>query len=207
MAIINMGEIAMLERWSTDLAQFFYANSGVEYDDGDIEVYSYGLQLLLSSVFEISAVLILGLCIGRLFETVAFFSGFIPLRLYAGGYHAKTHFRCFMVLLATYLIFLTVLYITPIEMANHTAIVLVCVSAFSILKLAPIADANKPIGPIQHKEYRRKSVSIYFFQAIIIAGISIAGVFPYIALSLAVGQLTVAGSLAAAKLINVAGHK
>jgi len=194
----------MLERIATDLAHFFYANSGTEYDDGDVEIYSYGLQMFLSSVLEVSFVAILGICVGRFFETAAFFIGFIPLRLYAGGCHARTHLRCFLVLLVIYSTFLSVLYAIPVPLANYFSIAFVCLSALSVLTLAPLADVNKPIGPIRRREYRQKSVVIYSVQAIFIVGISLTGLLPYIALSLAIGQLSAAGSLVAAKITNPA---
>ena len=204
----------MLHKLTLNLAQTFYTNNDIEYDEGDVEVYAYGLELFLSAVLEVLAVLVLGILLGRVFETIAFFAAFIPLRSYAGGYHAKTHLGCFFVLLVIYALILSVLHTIPPELISHVAIFCVGLSTYPILNFAPLADANKPIGPLQRKKFKKKSVFIFLIQAIIIMGLSgfimisamrgieIAIIVPYICLSLALGQLSSSGSLLFAKIRN-----
>jgi accessory gene regulator B len=204
----------MLDKMTLSLARAYYAQSGVEYDEDDIEVYSYGLQIFLSSVLEVLAVLIIGLCIGRFFETIAFFVSFISLRSGAGGYHAKTYLRCFFGLLVVYGLHIGVLIITPVSVSYYVPLLILTLSVFPILRYAPVADPNKPIGPIQRKAFRRRSLVMLLIQIVIILAGSAFGiatshtgeVIPYILLSFAIGQLTASGSLIAAKIQNARGR-
>ena len=200
----------MLNKMSLSLAQTFYTNADIEYDEGDIEVYAYGLEVFLSSVLEVLAILIIGIFVGRIFEALAFFISFIPLRSFAGGYHAKTHLRCFFVLLVVYGLVLLILNLIPISFAVHIALICVGLSVFPILKFAPLADVNKPIGVLQRKEFRKKSVFILLVQAIIIIGLSgliimfnVSAIISYICLSFALGQLSAVMSLVVAKIRNI----
>jgi len=192
----------MLSKLAKDMALSFYSSSGEIYDDGDVEVYAYGAELLISSVLQILTVLILGLIIQRRLETVVFLAGFIPLRVFAGGYHAKTHLRCFLGLLFVYAVFLTVLHIIPLEMIVELSLIFTVVSFFPIWIYAPLEDVNRPIGEIQGKKFRKSSLVVYFVQASIIVTLSILGLIPYIILSFACGQLAVTISLLVADIKN-----
>ena len=58
----------------------------------------YGLELMLSSIIEILFIIALSPFFGNFVQTLIFFIGFIPLRIYSGGYHADTQLRCFAIL-------------------------------------------------------------------------------------------------------------
>ena len=94
---------------------------------------------------------------------------------------------------------------------------IVIISSAPILKFAPVADANKPIGSIQHRNFRKKSLSILIAQSSSVIALSIFSIIlsfcelnffeksPYICLSFAIGQLSASGSLVAAKICDVKG--
>ena len=187
-------------------------------DEDDIELYAYGLQIFLSNVLELLFVVVLGLCIGRLFETIAFLGAFITLRTGAGGYHAKTFFRCFLGLLFVYGLHLAILSLTPVYWIYYLCLLLMVISIFPILKYAPVADPNKPIGPIQRKCFRKRSVVVFLIQAAIIVamcgfgiaaanlGIYIADTIQYVLLSFVIGLATASGSVVAARIQNARGR-
>lgn len=60
----------------------------------DVDLYSYGFFLLLSSVLYLVVVAILGSAFGILWESIVFYFLFSILREYAGGIHAKTEHGC-----------------------------------------------------------------------------------------------------------------
>lgn len=68
----------------------------------DTAVYCYGLEALYSSLLELLTILFLSLFVGNFLQTMLFFAALIPLRVYAGGYHAKTRLRCYLMSLAVY---------------------------------------------------------------------------------------------------------
>ena len=127
----------MLVRIVKRMVQFFYENNVIKKDD--MEIYEYGLELLLSSILQIIAVLLISVVVGKLLVTIMFLLAFCTLRTFAGGYHAETHFRCFIILLFVYSIF-----------------------------LAPIDSENKPLTSDEKNRYRKISISIIFVQTLLI---------------------------------------
>ena len=190
----------MLHTMAVNIAHFFSVNSDVPFDEDDIELYAFGTELLIAGILETLAILALGMFAGKTLETISFLIGFIALRSYTGGYHAATHLKCFLTALFTYSIFLLVQFITPVWIIKSAVLIMTFVSAFPVILFAPIANVNKPIGPVQHKKFRKLSLTVYLIQAVIIVGLSISGIIPYIALGFAIGQVIASGSLVADKI-------
>ena len=61
-----------------------------------ISIYEYGFELLFSTVVTLSFILILGVLGNYISQAIVFLLYFIPVRIAAGGYHAKSYGRCFM---------------------------------------------------------------------------------------------------------------
>lgn len=59
-------------------------------------IYIYGFELFWSTTFCIISILALGAIFGYLSMAVMFLLFFIPVRFPAGGYHAKSYGRCFI---------------------------------------------------------------------------------------------------------------
>lgn len=59
-------------------------------------------------MLNVSSDLIFGLILGMFFERIIFLVTYIPLRSFAGGYHAKTPVRCYFASL--FLIFAVLLF-------------------------------------------------------------------------------------------------
>ena len=124
----------------------------------DYELYRYGFQqgsiLILNFI---SAMMISFIC-GTFFECIVFLLVFVPLRSYAGGYHAKTHFQCYfysMLFLAGILLTLK-LFLFP----TWIYCLFSSFGIFSILMLAPVEDKNKPLDPIENRIYRKRILGI-----------------------------------------------
>lgn len=58
--------------------------------DTDRDKCSYGIDIMFSSIMQLLLILIISVFIGNIVETLLFFLMFIPLRIYAGGYHADS---------------------------------------------------------------------------------------------------------------------
>lgn len=72
-------------------------HSGVIKEE-DAEIYIYGINQILTSVLSVSSALIIGLIFGVFPEIAVFMAAYIPLRSFAGGYHAKTPLSCYVFL-------------------------------------------------------------------------------------------------------------
>jgi len=61
-----------------------------------ISIYEYGFELLFSTVSTLSFVLLLSILGNYVSQAIIFLLYFIPIRIVAGGYHAKSYDRCFI---------------------------------------------------------------------------------------------------------------
>ena len=65
-----------------------------ELDSEQAEIVRYGLEILLLKSIFFLATLALGLLIGCFWACFLFMAFFVPLRSFAGGYHADTRKQC-----------------------------------------------------------------------------------------------------------------
>lgn len=126
----------------------------------DTAVYCYGLEALYSSLLELLTILFLSFFVGNFWQTVLFFAAFIPLRVYAGGYHAKTRLRCYLMSLAVYGVFSMVLLMTPVAWLLPFAWGGSVLSLFIVWLLAPVAHQNHKISLKSRKVYRKTAIGI-----------------------------------------------
>ena len=94
----------MLEKLAKSAARFFVAQNIVksEYQ----EIYAYGMEILLSTMVNGIIVLIISILSDTVLPSLIFFTAFIVMRSSAGGYHAKTHIGCMLILIAVHLSFI-----------------------------------------------------------------------------------------------------
>lgn len=93
--------IPMLQSTSRKLTVYLICNHII--DPAMSEVYQYGLELTLSTLFTSSAIMLIAYVRDSLLYGLLYFAVSVPLRMTAGGYHAPTYFRCFLISNGTYL--------------------------------------------------------------------------------------------------------
>lgn len=64
-------------------------------EEKDRQIYLYGLYEGIIILENIIITIFIGFWFGNLIQTFMFLVAYIPLRSYAGGYHAKTEKKCF----------------------------------------------------------------------------------------------------------------
>jgi accessory gene regulator protein AgrB len=79
-------------RLSEFIFQQFILPRGVE--EKYKSIYSYGLEVILSSCFNFIVLIILSVVLNVFTEMFCFILTFIPLRIYGGGAHASSHSKC-----------------------------------------------------------------------------------------------------------------
>lgn len=126
----------------------------------DAPIYRYGLEAMYSSLLELLSILALAALIGNFWQTVLFFAAFIPLRLYAGGYHASTRLRCFLTSLVVYAAFTIMLEIVPVAWFVPLAFIGGAVSFLIIWLFAPVIHQNHRSGLNHQVRFRRISIRI-----------------------------------------------
>lgn len=57
-------------------------------------LYEYGLRQMFATILNILTMLLIGFIMGLAVPAMVYTIAYIPLRVYAGGYHASTPQRC-----------------------------------------------------------------------------------------------------------------
>lgn len=164
----------------------------------DIDTCRYGLDVFISSALEIASILIIAAIVGNFFQAVLLFTAFIPLRVYAGGYHADTKLKCYLISLGVYGVFTVIMNILPHELYLALNMSGAIFSLIMVLIAAPVVHKNKAVNDIERKYYRKFSIWICTVETTII--LLLTAIFPKSPhiVSLAIGQAAVTVSMIAA---------
>lgn len=115
-------------------------------NDSDIlEIVAYGIEIMLAAIINVVLVLIISAMFNRFVETVTFLCVFMPLRTYSGGFHAKTHVRCFFILLCCVIFEWLIIDVFMEFDLIYVGILVLLVSSIVIILLTPIEHKNKPL--------------------------------------------------------------
>jgi len=191
----------MITRMSENIASAFVLH-GVIHED-DREVYSYSLELLFSTLFSLLFVAIVATLTGTLIYSALFLIGFMPLRVIAGGYHAKNHFRCFMILVFAYSVFLLLLAYMPTAHIFPAILAGTAMSIIFVFLLSPSEDNNKPLSDNQIVRLKKSSRVAVMVYAVSIFALTLALSDIRFAFALSLGVIVVGLSL----LANFAKYK
>lgn len=124
----------------------------------DRELYIYGFHQGFILLINILTMCLIGYLCGMLKESVMFFLAYMPLRSYAGGYHAKTPFRCYMI---SILMMIAVLSLMRIPFWTTPAMAVTTIlAAVAIFILSPVEDMNKPLDLKEKSVYKKRAVFI-----------------------------------------------
>ena len=120
-------------------------------------VYVYGFELLLSTGCSVVSIVALSAVFSLVHYALLFLGVFISLRLFNGGFHAKTYGKCFLVTNAVYLIvLLTSLFVQNIAQISMTGYLLITVSAATVIYvLSPIKHVNHPLSERQYRHNQK----------------------------------------------------
>lgn len=146
----------MFEKIADNIAKLMLNNKIIE--ENKVVICKWGIGHILDTVFNITTFLIIGIIFNMLFETIIFTIGYIPLRIYAGGYHAKTPFRCWC--LSNIIL---VVSLVLVRNAGKFYIVFVTLSLIAIVVLLifmPIEDLHKPLDQNDRRKYKKRGVAI-----------------------------------------------
>ena len=161
----------MLERFAKWLVGKMLASQAIPKEDAPL--VSFGIVQGLRTIIEIVILLITSFVFKLFWQGVIILLVFIPLRIYAGGYHAKTPMRCAV---KTWLLFLGILLWLKFVPANVWAqIILLLVTFVSLWKFAPVQHPNKPLEEYEVLKYRKIAFGIFGVETALFVGFRIGG--------------------------------
>lgn len=126
-------------------------------EEEDKEIYSYGFNQILFIMLNFITILIIGILFNMLFETIIFMSTYIPIRIYAGGYHARTQTKCYIF---SVFMLISALCIIKLQWISNilTLILLSVVCSIIILSLSPVEDKNKILDEKEIEIYKKRTI-------------------------------------------------
>ena len=149
----------MFSRLSDAAAHRFAANGVIA--EKDFEVCRYGIKQLCSVLLNLVTSLCIGAVLGMLWESVLFLVTYIPLRSYAGGFHAKTPLRCYWYSVGMLAAVLLCLRFLPFSLGTAA----LCYGCSGAL-LWRLAHRNKPLDKIEIKVYRRRTRLVWCLESV-----------------------------------------
>ena len=151
-----------MEKIAKRLTDWLIAKEAVAFDEK--ELYEYGIFHLLLNIIDTISILLLAVLFHEVMPTVFYIICFCTLRKYAGGYHAKTVFTCYLLTLTAALGMLVLLrqfdFIAPFQF------VLWFISGIIILLFSPIQNVNKILDDIEKVIYQKRTIITWLIQTI-----------------------------------------
>ncbi len=191
----------MLQQVASDLTELLLKKEIVK--EQDKEIYTYGFEAMFSTIINTILVLTIGILAGTLLETLIYLICFALLRVYCGGYHAKTHVGCILMFVGLYGSAMFIPHLIPAQYNGLLSIVIGGISLTAIFLYAPIEHQNRPFVGNEYKTFRKLARIIVLLEAALIVFISaIYQNFSKIALIISMAMISVVFILALAKIIE-----
>ncbi len=123
------------------------------------ELYRYGVQQGFTILLNVITAVTISLLCGMLLQGLLFLAAYIPLRSYAGGYHAKTPIRCY--LLSAVMILAVLLVMRFVLITDRICLIILGIASGIVLLLAPVEDQHKPLDAAEIRVYRRRTCLLW----------------------------------------------
>lgn len=191
----------MLHKLAEDISFYLITNKVIDIEDRDI--YIYGLELLISTLFTSISILILGLLIEEWISGVAYLTVYFFLKSYTGGYHAKHYYECYIY---SIFVFIVLIIAKNIIVPIYKPIIGLFSLIFSIIvvfKFAPVTNKNNPKTEeeiLKNKKIARRRTLI--LSIIVTLGYIVKPKLIDLWLMLALTVLTIAYSILKAKFLD-----
>lgn len=134
-------------------------------DESDSEIYLFGMQQFLSTLFGLFSIFIIFVVMGELLNGMLFFTAFSVLRQYAGGYHAETKVGCYFMSLLSVIFIL--FYVKYLIIDTMFCITITVAFLAVIILLSPVESINKPLDKIERLVYRRRTIVIALVEFVV----------------------------------------
>lgn len=118
-------------------------------------IIQYGIQRGKISLISTAATLIMGLFFGIFNQSIIFFIIFCFLRRYAGGYHADSQTKCYIISFAV--VIFSFLCIKYVECNTIICFLTQVICLLIILILSPVENKNRQLEEYERIKYRNRA--------------------------------------------------
>ena len=158
----------MLEQIALKLTAYMIKHEAVPAEDEDI--YVYGWSLILSHTASLSTMLLAAALTGELLGALVFMAFMFVLRPYAGGYHADSYLKCFVLSVGGFGVALLIALFFPVYFLDWL-LILLPVAAVTTFVFAPVGHPNKPLTAQRKQKNKKISRTVVAVQTILILGL------------------------------------
>ncbi len=154
-------ELKKINRLISKIVIALQADNIILEEDSDI--YSYGLEILISNLTLLISILIVGMICGKLQYTLLFLMVFIGLRRVTGGYHTKKRWQCFCLTNALHSIIIGFTVLDYTYIMDELVFICVIFSVGIVYVAAPIENKDNPKTPreiVKNRVISRVAVSV-----------------------------------------------
>lgn len=123
-----------------------------------IEIIKYGIKRGKIIFFSTLLTIMFGCLLGIAWQSVIFWFCLSILRKYAGGYHADTENRCYVI--SFIVVAVSLMCVKQINVSWMLGIVLQTISLLVILVLAPVENKNHILDEDEKKQYATRTRGI-----------------------------------------------
>lgn len=124
-------------------------------NDSNDKIILFGLRRLYLLLIDSLVIMVCSFFLGNLWAGLLFNIAYSLLRVYAGGYHASTQKKCFVLSYSSIVLCLLYIFYCPVfNTIMHLACMVFCIS---IAAFSPVEHENKPLYEAERKAYRKRS--------------------------------------------------
>lgn len=128
------------------------------------DLYCYGMHQGVVLFFNLLTALFIGVLLDSVMEVILYLTAYIPLRIYAGGYHAETPGRCYI--FSVILITAILLAIRFFAISDVVCCIGMILSFAVIFIIAPMEDKNKPFTTKEQIFFKKQIRYLLFIETI-----------------------------------------
>lgn len=119
--------------------------------------YTYGIELVLNNFIIFLSIVLIGVLTKKILISLIYVVTYCSIRNYVGGYHCKTHLKCYCTTISLYLLMLFLNY----YLSNNRLIIsysLILIAIPVIYIFTPVDYGKDSITEDERQKYRIKSI-------------------------------------------------
>lgn len=136
--------------------------------ESEQDIYDFGIECLLLKLIHYISYITIAVILHQVFDLFVMASAFYPIRVNAGGYHAKTRIGCYFVSCLT--VFSGLLFYRQ-NFSNKVYIICWLAASIIIYFNAPIDNEGKIMSRTEVEYYKKKTRVVIMVLGVIIGGV------------------------------------
>lgn len=166
------------------------------------EIIRYGLERIKSTCIMTLVTLLMGCIFQVFFQSIIFLVCFIVLRKYAGGYHADTQNRCYVISTVIFAVALLAIRYMSDGNDNEIFILLQSVNFILLYFLVPVDNKNHRLEQWEKEKYGKKARIRIGCMYVLYLSLHFGAIYS-IAVAVGIANVIVGGCVIAGEIKNV----